>query len=252
MESAALLDASALGDRDGPGRYELKPCNGNGSLAMPAILVDVPDANGEVLPYLTAPISGQNPGAPGVAGVAGVEPAKPDPMVEVWREMAKQAEQGRSNDINAFLKLLEQERTRSAPPESSAMLTFLQKELDSARSTIVARDATIDTLREEVGRLREAAVRSKAGAAAGGDELLNKIGGFLMEKVSGGVASGAGGAATGDMFRIPDAAEMRAMIEAGAIPAEVIKHAVRLHKAGGLPADRWAVIEPIAAMAGLL
>jgi hypothetical protein len=93
------------------------------------------------------------------------------------------------------------------------------------------------------------------------DDLFTSMAKVALERFGGGAlpvapagASGNsnGGAAAADEIRLPTAEELAGMLAQGAVPKSVIVQAVALYRAGGLRPDLWALVEPVATMAGLL
>jgi hypothetical protein len=250
-----LVDLGAIGTIYGPGRYDVRAVDERGMLAWRVELVDCPDEEGNL--HLVAPMpTPEVTAAP--AAPAGPPQIQKD-LVDIYKDIAAQAERSRANDFAAFVKLME---TRSAAPTSGGeLVAFLQSELQAVRARCTELERRLEESRDEGQRTRDSLLR-KTLSADGKDDLftralqvaVDRFGGAGVLPVvpgSSGSSSGSSGA-TADEIRLPSAEELAAMLHQGAVPQAVIVQAVRLHRAGGLRPDLWALVEPIATMAGLL
>lgn len=233
------------------GRYRLSPFGPSG-LACPAETFDVPDANGRVELYETPEMAAAATGAPAGPIQAPSMLQSSRDIVEMYRDLNKQAETARANDFQAFVKLME---ARSGGGEGGVLVAFLQGELQGARAAEREARGALEALRGELATSREQLLRLKLGQTGAQDELISMVGKTLLERISGATGGGAAAAAAaggGDTFALPTPEALRTMLHAGQVPAAVIEQAVKLHKVGGVPAALWEVIEPVASMAGLL
>jgi len=249
-----LIDLGVVGSIYGPGRYDLRGVDERGILATAVLIVDCPDESGEL--HLVAPMAPTEAAAP--AAAAGAPQIQKD-LVDIYKDIAAQAERSRANDFQAFVKLME---TRSAAPTSGGeLVAFLQSELQAVRGRCAELERRLEESRDEGQRTRDSLLR-KTLAADGKDDLFTRAlqvavdrfgGAGVLPVVPGSSSSSSGSSgATADEIRLPSAEELAAMLHQGAVPQAVIVQAVRLHRAGGLRPDLWALVEPIATMAGLL
>lgn len=250
-----LVDLGAIGTIYGPGRYDVRAVDERGMLAWRVELVDCPDEEGNL--HLVAPMpTPEVTAAP--AAPAGPPQIQKD-LVDIYKDIAAQAERSRANDFQAFVKLME---TRSAAPTSGGeLVAFLQAELQAVRARCAELERRLEESRDEGQRTRDSLLR-KTLAADGKDDLFTRALQVAVERFGGGgvlpvtpgssSSSSSSSGATADEIRLPSAEELAAMLHAGAVPQAVIVQAVRLHRAGGLRPDLWALVEPIATMAGLL
>lgn len=261
MDPAALLDPSQLGPLHGPGRYDLRAIDGNGLTAHPPLQFDVLDEYGEILPYLVAPLPGQTAavgagayqGGNGGGGVpAGAGPSIAEAQVSMWKELATATLEGRKTEFAAMMSALEADRKGGAGGDSG-MVTHLRGELTDAKATIREQTKRIDELREKIQELRDETARRKGGEG----QMIERLGMMAMDKFAG-VGARAGGAAaaspdaSGDSFAMPDPATLSAMLQGDQVPRWMLVEAIKLRGAGGIDDARWAVLEPVLKMTGLL
>jgi len=249
-----LIDLGVVGSIYGPGRYDLRGVDERGILATAVLIVDCPDESGEL--HLVAPMAPTEAAAP--AAAAGAPQIQKD-LVDIYKDIAAQAERSRANDFQAFVKLME---TRSAAPTSGGeLVAFLQSELQAVRARCSELERRLEESRDEGQRTRDSLLR-KTLSADGKDDLFTRALQVAVDRFGGAgvlpVVPGSSGSsssssgATADEIRLPSAEELAVMLHQGAVPQAVIVQAVRLHRAGGLRPDLWALVEPIATMAGLL
>lgn len=246
-----LVDLGAVGTIYGPGRYDLRAVDERGVLAWQAIIIDCPDEEGNL--HLIAPMPPVEAVAGGLAAAPGPPQIQKD-LVDIYKDIAAQAEKSRANDFQAFVKLMEAQR--SAPSSGGELVSFLHAELQASRSRCSDLERRLDESREEGQKSRDNLLR-KTLSSDSKDDLFSKALQVAVDRFGGGVlpgasgASGSGGAAA-DEIRLPSAEELAGMLHQGVVPQNVIVQAVKLYRAGGLRPDLWALVEPVAAMAGLL
>lgn len=266
MSPAELVDVSQLLQRfpDG-GRFVLTPIGANGMLAGATSVHDVPDASGVL--NLIAPMPGNEAGAAAAAGAVPPAGGTVD-AVNLYRDLYKLAEASRENDMKALQAVMSSKGGDAGG--GAGMVTFLTGELASVRAELLTVRGANDVLRAEVQTLRMTLLKKQmgehdpmtllAGAAAERFGLVNPGAitgaGNLMGMVPPGAGGGAPPAAAkspaDDTVVLPTAEELKAMLAANTLPKFVVVHAVKLHQAGGLPPDLWPVLEPVAAIMGLV
>jgi hypothetical protein len=247
-----LIDLGAVGSIYGPGRYDLRGVDERGILATAVLIVDCPDESGEL--HLIAPA----PPTEAAAAPAAAAPGIQKDMIDIYKDLAAQAEKSRQNDFQAFVKIMETQNR--SPSGGGELVAFLQAELHSVRARCTELERRLEETREGSQRAKDALLR-KTLTTEDKDDLFTSMAKVALERFGGGVlpvapagASGGsnGGAAAADEIRLPTAEELAAMLNQGAVPKSVIVQAVALYRAGGLRPDLWALVEPIATMAGLL
>jgi hypothetical protein len=247
-----LIDLMAVGAIYGPGRYDLRAVDERGILAWAPVIVDCPDEAGEL--HLLAPVVATDGAAAAPGQTAGIQ----KDMIDIYKDLAAQAEKSRQNDFQAFVKIMEAQNR--APSGGGELSAFLQAELHSVRARCLELERRLEETREGSQRTKDALLR-KTLATEDKDDLFTSMAKVALERFGGGVlpiaptgASGGsnGGAAAADEIRLPTAEELAGMLAQGAVPKSVIVQAVALYRAGGLRPDLWALVEPVATMAGLL
>lgn len=256
-----LIDLGAIGTIYGPGRYDVRAVDERGMLAWRVELVDCPDEEGNL--HLVAPSPALDPAAVAAQGAPAGPPQIQKDLVDIYKDIAAQAEKSRQNDFQAFVKIMEaQNAGRAAGGGGGELVAFLQAELHSVRARCSELERRLEETREGSQRTKDALLR-KTLSSEDKEDIFTSMAKVALERFGGGgvlpvtpagtTAPGAPGtAATADEIRLPSAEELASMLHAGAVPQSVIVQAVRLHRAGGLRADLWALVEPIATMAGLL
>lgn len=255
MDPAALIDSSQLLPLHGPGRYELRAIDANGLTAHPAMQFDVHDESGEILPYLVAPLPGSTGAMPSPGGTAygsaelsSVAP-RIDPLVAYMEKMTALSESARANDLRA-LQAMYEGKANGGGGGDSTMMVFLQGEVSSLKVQLLAKEKRIDDLRDEVSRLKE----EKAARRGGDSQMMERVGMTFLERLtgSGSKASGPAQAVEGDTFEMPSVEQLRVLLQTSKIPQSVLVQAMKLRAAGGIDDERWAVIEPVLRMVGLI
>jgi hypothetical protein len=247
-----LIDLMAVGTIYGPGRYDLRAVDERGILAWAPVIVDCPDEAGEL--HLLAPAVPAD-GAAASPATAGVQ----KDMIDIYKDLASQAERSRQNDFQAFVKIMEAQNR--APSNGGELVNFLQAELNSVRARCTELERRLEETREGSQRAKDALLR-KTLTSEDKDDLFTSMAKVALERFGGGVlpvapagasgGSNGGAAAAADEIRLPTAEELATMLAQGAVPKSVIVQAVALYRAGGLRPDLWALVEPVATMAGLL
>jgi hypothetical protein len=245
-----LIDLGVIGQLYGPGRYDVRGVDERGALAWRPECVDCPDEEGNL--HLIAPSPQLETTT--VAAVAAAAPQIQKDMLDIYKDIAAQAERSRANDFQAFVKLMEAQR--AAPSSGGELVSFLHAELGASRARCAELERRLEDSREDGQKSRDTLLR-KTLTSDGKDDLFTKALQVAVERFGGGVLPVTPGAATAqgtapDEIRLPSAEELAGMLYQGVVPQSVIVQAVKLHRAGGLRPDLWALVEPVAAMAGLL
>lgn len=246
-----LIDLGIIGQLYGPGRYDVRGVDERGALAWRPECVDCPDEEGNL--HLIAP-SPQAETTTVATVAATATPQIQKDMVDIYKDIAAQAERSRANDFQAFVKLMEAQRAQ--PASGGELVSFLHAELGASRARCAELERRLEDSREDGQKSRDNLLR-KTLASDGKDDLFARALQVAMERfgVGGALAVTPGAASqstTSDEIRLPSAEELAAMLHQGVVPQSVIVQAVALHRAGGLRPDLWALVEPIATMAGLL
>ena len=145
-----LIDLGVVGSIYGPGRYDLRGVDERGILATAVLIVDCPDESGEL--HLVAPMAPtEAPTAP-AAAAAGIQ----KDMIDIYKDLASQAEKSRQNDFQAFVKIMETQNR--APSGGGELVAFLQAELHSVRARCTELERRLEETREGSQRDRKSVV----------------------------------------------------------------------------------------------
>ena len=130
-----LIDLGVVGTINGPGRYDLRAVDERGVLAWRPETVDCPDEEGNL--HLVAPMPPPDANAPASGGT----PVIQKDMIDIYKDIASQAEKSRANDFQAFVKIMEAQNAGRASGGGSELVAFLQGELQGARALCGSRSA---------------------------------------------------------------------------------------------------------------
>lgn len=269
-----VIDATAVRELCGPGRFKLKPLGSNGRPVLPAIELDCPDENGAL--DLVAPMPDE---APTLAPSAAPSAAPSlDGVVNLFREQLRiqketldaelqRAEQRRQADMNSMggfnAQLIELVKLgRSDEGGGKAQLEWVKD--TNARLEKENRE-----LRAELLSLKEAHMKMRIGHETSGDAFVKaavetyapkvlELGAQLMAErrksttaaPSTAAPSGASSGVELPDVKLPTAEELRAQLASGGqVPGEVLQVFRKLREAKALGDEVWSIVGPLISIA---
>ncbi len=263
-----VVDATAVRELCGVGRFKLKPLGASGKPCLPAIEVDCPDESGGL--DLVAPMPDD-----ALAPPAAAPPAAPtlDGVVNLFREQLRlqgerleaelqRAEQRRQADMNSMggfnAQLIELVKLgRSDEGGGKAQLEWV-------RETNTRLEKENRELRSELLSLKETHMKLRIGHETSGDAFVKaavetyapkvlELGAQLMaerrKSPAAASASPASGVELPDV-KLPTAEELRAQLASGGqVPGEVLQVFRKLREAKALGDEVWSIVGPLISIA---